>query len=70
MTKTYTTKQGDMWDAIAYCQMGDVSYTDKLLLLNQQYHHIYIFPAGLVLVLPEPQAVVSASLPPWKQVLT
>ena len=38
---TYTTKQGDMWDAIAYTQLGSVSYTDKLMNLNQQYREYY-----------------------------
>ena len=32
--KTYTTIQGDMWDKIAYEQMGSVLYTDKLVKAN------------------------------------
>lgn len=69
MSKTYTTVQGDMWDSIAYHQLGSESYTDKLMNLNQQYLDYYTFPAGIVLNLPEPIAEgVSNSLPPWKQV--
>ena len=30
MQKTYTTVQGDMWDSIAYKQLGSTSYTDQL----------------------------------------
>lgn len=68
MSKTYTTVQGDMWDSIAYAQMGDVAYTDKLMQLNQQYLDYYTFPAGIVLVLPDPINNVDGGLPPWKQV--
>ena len=34
MPKTYTTVQGDMWDSIAYKQLGSTSHTDKLLNSN------------------------------------
>lgn len=68
MSKTYTTIQGDMWDSIAYSQMGDVSYTDALMNLNQRYREYYVFPAGIVLTLPEPVEKVSDTLPPWKKV--
>lgn len=68
--KTYTTVQGDMWDSIAYSQLGDVAYTDKLMNLNLQYRDIYIFPAGIVLNLPDVVAEpISDSAPPWKRVV-
>ncbi len=66
---TYTTKQGDMWDAIAHTQLGDVSYTDKLMNLNQQYREYYTFPAGIVLQLPEVSTDQIYTMPPWKQVM-
>lgn len=66
--KTYTTVQGDMWDSIAYAQLGDVAHTDKLMLANLQYREFYTFPAGIVLVLPEIKNTVSSALPPWKKV--
>ena len=56
--KTYTTVQGDMWDSIAFRQLGSTDYTDKL---------IYVFPAGVVLTLPEITQGVNNSLPPWKR---
>lgn len=67
--KTYTTVQGDMWDSIAKKQMGGVDYTDRLMRANQQYLDYYVFPAGIVLALPEVPAgnSVSRALPPWKQ---
>ena len=52
--RTYTTTQGDMWDSIAFQQMGSVEY--------------YTFPAGIVLTIPDAVEPVSSSLPPWKQV--
>ncbi len=72
MSKTYTTVQGDMWDSIAYCRLGSVAYTDLLIRQNLQYHDIYIFPAGIVMELPEVDVAVDRAadaLPPWKQVV-
>ena len=66
--KTYTTIQGDMWDKIAYTQLGDTAHTDKLMNANLQYREYYTFPAGIVLVLPEIPKSTSDMLPPWKQV--
>ncbi len=68
MPKTYTTIQGDMWDSIAYSQLGDVAYTDQLMNLNQQYREYYTFPAGIVLHLPDAAESPADTLPPWKQV--
>lgn len=64
--KTYRTVQGDMWDGIAYKTMGSTAYTGRLMTLNRDYLDCYTFPAGVVLILPEPQAEVSDTLPPWK----
>ena len=66
--KTYTTVQGDMWDSIAYNQLGDTAHTDKLMNANLRYLRYYTFPAGIVLVQPEVGESVSDTLPPWKQV--
>lgn len=66
--KTYTTVQGDMWDSIAYAQLGSTDHTDKLMNANLQYREFYTFPAGVVLVLPEIKNTVSSALPPWKKV--
>ncbi len=66
--KTYKTVQGDMWDSIAYQQLGSTEYTDRLMRLNCAYRNYYIFPAGIVLTLPEPVYKISENLPPWKRV--
>ncbi len=68
MGKTYTTAQGDKWDAIAYAQLGDAAYSDKLMKLNRQYLGYYTFPAGVILELPEITEDTPDTLPPWYQV--
>ena len=67
---TYTTKQGDMWDGIAYEQLGSVAYTDRLQRVNIKYSHLFTFPAGIVLTLPEKEETIGVSAPPWKKVDT
>ena len=46
MNKTYTTISGDMWDKIAYQQMGSVLYTDKLIRANVEYASLSCFLPG------------------------
>lgn len=65
--KTYQTIQGDMWDSIAYKTMGSTSYAGELMAKNRAYLDYYVFPAGIVLELPEPRVEVSDTLPPWKR---
>lgn len=68
MSRTYTTVQGDMWDSIAYSQLGNAVYTGELMNANLQYREYYTFPAGIVLTLPEVEtASVNDSLPPWRR---
>ncbi len=67
MVRTYTTVQGDMWDSIAHTQLGSTGHTDKLMNANLRYREYYIFPAGIVLTLPEMREPVDSSLPPWKR---
>ncbi len=69
MSRTYVTVQGDMWDYIAYTQLGSEHYIDALIAANRKYKDIYIFPAGIVLELPRLSGnEKSANLPPWKRV--
>ena len=68
MAKTYTTVQGDMWDSIAYKTLGSVNFTDCLMIANRKWLHLYTFPAGIELEIPEVKAKITESgLPPWKQ---
>jgi len=64
---TYTTVQGDVWDRIAYKRLGSTDYTDKLISANPEHLGTYLFPAGVVLRLPEITEKADGSLPPWKR---
>lgn len=67
--RTYTTKQGDTWDSIAYTQLGSGSHTDKLMSLNMDKVDYFIFPAGVTVNIPEvDENTASSTLPPWKRV--
>jgi len=68
MANTYRTISGDRWDAIAYKMLGSESHTNKLIEANKQHRNIYIFPAGVVLTVPDVQPAVPVELPPWKRV--
>lgn len=67
--KTYTTVQGDMWDSVAFRQLGSVNHTDKLIRQNQKYVSYHTFPAGVILTLPDIDEEISDALPPWKKVV-
>lgn len=70
LNNTYTTVSGDTWDIVAYKACGNEMYMDTLIKANIEYKDTYIFPAGVVLTLPEIELTVSESLPPWKQGVT
>ena len=66
---TYTTIQGDKWDSIAHNMLGSVYAVDKLMRANTEYIDVVIFPAGIVLEIPEITTTEKSHvLPPWKQV--
>ncbi|WP_302806765.1 tail protein X [Cloacibacillus porcorum] len=67
---TYTTKQGDMWDIICYRLFPDVGKEmcmDKLIEANPEEINRAVFPAGVVLRVPEISVSVVNDLPPWKK---
>ena len=55
----YMTKQGDMWDQIAYNELGSTSHTDALMNANQQYKDIYI---GHILITLNGKMVINQDL--------
>ena len=65
---TYTTKSGDMWDAIAYEVYGSTEYTGKLMRANTEYVDTYVFPPGVVLTVPDlgDNDVTASDLAPWR----
>ncbi len=67
MPNTYMTIQGDMWDMIAYKQMGSEMYMNTLMASNIKYREVVIFPAGVALTIPTVATPVSSLLPPWMQ---
>ena len=67
MPKTYKTIQGDMWDSIAYSLYGTEKAMNVLLEANQQYKSIVVFPAGVVLSVPDYIEPLKSSLPPWRR---
>lgn len=67
--RTYTTVQGDTWDAIAHRELGGTRYTGALMAANRAYHGVFFFSAGVELVLPEvaPTKGEDITVPPWKR---
>lgn len=65
---TYRTKQGDMWDYIAWTVYGDESYVSVLYRANPQYLDIYLFEDGACIYCPEvaAEAEEEEDIPEWR----
>ncbi|MEG1491132.1 MAG: tail protein X [Oscillospiraceae bacterium] len=68
MSKIYTTVQGDMWDLVAYKELGDTKYTNLLINANLEHREYFAFPAGIKLTIPDVINQVILAEPPWKRV--
>lgn len=67
MESTYTTQQGDAWDAVAFKVYGDTKYTGWLMQHNFPHLDTFVFGAGVVLQTPEPPADDQlTSVPFWR----
>ena len=67
---TYRTIQGDTWDLIAlrmYPKIGAEKLMDVLLEANPEHMHTVIFPANVILNIPEVDVPIISSLPAWKR---
>ena len=68
--RKYRTVQGDTWDMIALrlwpSQGGEKNIT-SLIEANEQYADYVVFPAGIVLNVPELDAWTQNSIPPWRR---
>lgn len=63
----YITKQGDMWDFIAFQIYGDEYMVSVLYEANPQYLTEYIFEAGCRLWCPETDSVdEETDAPDWR----
>ena len=68
MTDTYTTRQGDMWDMISYRLTGSSDQVIPLMQANPEHTDTFIFPAGVVLTVPDLNNIESTyTLPPWER---
>lgn len=66
--ETITSRQGDMWDMLSLRAYGSAAFTDELIKANPECRKIVLFPAGIVLTVPEVDMTQTASsLPPWKR---
>lgn len=68
--KIYRTKQGDMWDYIAWKVYGDESYVSVLYRANPQYIDIYIFDDGCDINCPDISIgdADEDNMPDWRDV--
>lgn len=68
MSETYTTRQGDTWDLIAFRLTGSAEQTVALMQANPKYSNIFVFSAGVVLDVPDFETIVDVdTLPPWRR---
>lgn len=64
---TYTTHQGDAWDSIAFRLWGEERLAHKLMQANPQHMDVLLFPAGMLLQVPEiTKPPKKMDLPPWR----
>lgn len=66
----YTTKQGDMWDYIAWMVYGNEKMIEKLLGAeeNREIMATYIFSAGVKVWCPEvAEQAKTNDLAPWRE---
>lgn len=65
MAGTYRTRSGDTWDGIAYREMGSGLFMDKLIAANPAQSDMFVFPAGVILQVPDVTVTTSETNPPW-----
>lgn len=65
--KEYKTIQGDTWDMIAKNVYGGEKYLDYLMQNNFPLLDYLIFPAGIVLKVPELERKSDLDLPEWRK---
>lgn len=63
---TCKTKLGDTWDAIAFRELGNCRFTEKLIDANRKHVGTVIFTAGIELELPDVTNERQTKLPPWR----
>ena len=66
MASTYTTIQGDAWDLIAWKLWGDEKYMKWLIEANWRNIETLVFPAGVVLTVPDLPKEATDDKPFWR----
>ena len=67
MANTYTTNQGDAWDAIAFHVYGDEKLAGWLMQNNFPHLDAFVFDAGVVLQTPPPpEDAQGTNAPIWR----
>ena len=61
----YQTKSGDMYDLIAYKELGSCEYTEKILNVNRSKLRTLKFKAGEKLNIPDISQDKISKLSPW-----
>lgn len=64
--KQYKTVQGDTWDLIAKKQYGDEKKLDILMMNNFSLLNYVIFPAGILVDIPELPDEAQQGWPEWR----
>lgn len=59
----YTTIQGQTWDQIAYEVFGDEYMCDRIMDLNRDKLNIFVFPAGVDILLPDRETTLKQTVP-------
>lgn len=67
MAGTYTTIQGETWDAIAYKVYGREKHAAFLMANNYPLLDVLVFSAGAVLNTPDLPKSENGELPPWRR---
>lgn len=70
MATTITTIQGDTWDILSKRAYGSEIFMDELIKANFDNRKTVIFPAGVVINIPDIDTETIANdtnLPPWKR---
>lgn len=62
--KTYKTLENDTWDLIAFRLFGNAKYTSYLLKSNPDLTKAVLFPAGVLLKIPD-IVETEGDVPPW-----
>ena len=64
--KQYRTVQGDTWDLIEKKQYGDEKKLDILMMNNFSLLNYVIFPAGILVDIPELPGEAQQGWPEWR----